>query len=330
LPSNRVFVLIAGLLSALLIIPYANLQGSGGRVHAQSCSSTPIPGGGIITFDSNRDGDSDIYVMYGNECNLVNLTNSSTNEGFPAWSSDGTQLTFASEGSLYKMNADGSNRVLLYESPDPATIFASYSAWSPDGTKIAFQIGMVDWGQEIFLMNSDGTGLIQLTSNQFQDNSSPQWLPDGSKIVFGGRHYSAWGIYLMNPDGSGQYAISDGQDACSAVSPDGTKVVFKSHGGGYPGNVEIYTMNIDGSNRTQLTFNDYDILDTYPSWSSDGTRIAFMSTRDGSPQLYVMNADGSNQTRITNGAVGDGIPIFKAVLANPVYLPIILELRSRW
>ena len=62
---------------------------------------------------------------------------------------------------------------------------------------------------------------------------------------------------------------------------------------------EIYVMNADGSNRTRLTNNSR--RDKYPSWSPDGTKIAFASERDGDgiPDIYVMYADGSNQTQLT-------------------------------
>ena len=62
-------------------------------------------------------------------------------------------------------------------------------------------------------------------------------------------------------------------------------------------------MNADGSNRTRLTNNWYN--DWHPSWSSDGTKIAFSSARDGTREIYVMDADGSNQTRLTDNSADD-------------------------
>ena len=59
-------------------------------------------------------------------------------------------------------------------------------------------------------------------------------------------------------------------------------------------------MNADGSGQTRLTNND--AWDQFPSWSPDGSRIAFRSYRDGDYDIYVMNADGSGLTNLTNNA----------------------------
>jgi Tol biopolymer transport system component len=86
-------------------------------------------------------------------------------------------------------------------------------------------------------------------------------------------------------------------------SPDGTKIAFESCRGG---NGDIYVMNADGSNQTNLTNNP--TWDASPSWSPDGTKIAFSSGRDGNSEIYVMNRDGSQQTNLTNNPTSDGGP----------------------
>lgn len=89
------------------------------------------------------------------------------------------------------------------------------------------------------------------------------------------------------------------------------KIVFTSDRGG---NGEIYTMNLDGSGLTQLTFNPGDNGgaawrdDGGPAISPDGSKIAFTSTRDGNYEIYVMNADGTGQVRLTNNPAADHYP----------------------
>ncbi|MBV8857816.1 MAG: PD40 domain-containing protein, partial [Acidobacteria bacterium] len=59
-------------------------------------------------------------------------------------------------------------------------------------------------------------------------------------------------------------------------------------------------MNADGTGQQRLTFGADGVTDEQPVWSRDGSRIAFVSTRDGDKEVYVMNADGTGQTRLTN------------------------------
>src|SRR6185295_6847483 len=69
------------------------------------------------------------------------------------------------------------------------------------------------------------------------------------------------------------------------------------------GNLEIYAMNPDGSDQTNLSNNS--AHDFQPSVSADGNKIAFAAGRDGNFEIYSMNADGSHQTRLTNSFGSD-------------------------
>ncbi|MGI8602594.1 MAG: carboxypeptidase regulatory-like domain-containing protein [Verrucomicrobiales bacterium] len=71
-------------------------------------------------------------------------------------------------------------------------------------------------------------------------------------------------------------------------------------------NVEIYAADSAGTNQTRLTNNL--ATDLGPSWSPDGTKLAFISNRDGNFEVYVMNSDGSSPTRLTDAPGRDGDP----------------------
>ena len=89
-------------------------------------------------------------------------------------------------------------------------------------------------------------------------------------------------------------------------SPDGQRIVFYSSRNGQ---WDIYSIDPDGGNETQLT--THESGEWSPTWSPDGLRIAFVSTRDGSDgheSIHIMDSDGKNETRLTENNLNDGPP----------------------
>jgi hypothetical protein len=77
------------------------------------------------------------------------------------------------------------------------------------------------------------------------------------------------------------------------------------------GNFEIYLMDVDGAGLVNLT---HDLaFDGFPTWSPDGSRIAFRTDRDGNAEIYVMNADGTGLVNLTENAAFDGNPVSPTV-----------------
>ena len=110
----------------------------------------------------------------------------------------------------------------------------------------------------------------------------------------------------MNPDGTGVRNLTkelNGADGYLDWSPDGTKIAFMSERE-RDGSAEIYTMNSDGSNQTNLTNHGGD--DEFPVYSPDGRQIAFRSNRDtvnnptGDYEIYRMSASGGRVTQLTS------------------------------
>ena len=115
----------------------------------------------------------------------------------------------------------------------------------------------------------------------------------------------------MNADGSGQTRLTSGPYAASDArwSSDGQRIVFHEDTSIH-GCYQVFAMDADGSNQHQLTPAGA-ACNWAPSWSPDGKKIAFGTTRDGNFDIYLMNPDGSGQTRLTNNATtNDAFPVF--------------------
>ena len=244
------------------------------------------PDGRHIAFQSNRNGNFEIYVMAADGSNPRRLTNHSATDGAAAWSPDGRHIAFDSNRNgnfeIYVMAADGSNprRLTNHSAND------GLPAWSPDGRHIAFNSNR-DGNHEIYVMAADGSNPRRLTYRS-ADDAWPAWSPDGTQIAFGSDRDGNYEIYVMAADGSNPRRLtyhSAGDPAFPAWSPDGRHIAFHSN---LNGNFEIYVMAADGSNPRRLT--NHSANDAWPAWSPDGTQIAFASLRDGNAEIYVTAA----------------------------------------
>jgi len=187
--------------------------------------------------------------------------------------------------------------------PAPAASHTPTPTRSTNLSKIAFT-SFRDGNSEIYVMNSDGTSQIRLTTDPASDDN-PAWSPDGTKIAFDSTRMRNTDIYVMNSDGTGRIRLTDNlsDDSSPAWSPDGTKIAFYSY---RDGNGEVYVMNSDGTSQIRLTTDS--ASDDNPAWSPDGTKIAFMSQRHGNFDVFVMWADGAGETRLTDDPADDSFP----------------------
>jgi len=173
----------------------------------------------------------------------------------------------------------------------------------PDGRVLfwAYNNGLGD----VFVVNVDGTGVLNLTNDHLARDIHPAWSADGEKIAFASdRAAGNFDIYVMNKDASGLIRITThpGFDVEPAWSPDGSRLAFESE---RDGSIEIFLVNADGSGLTQLTDDTGGLTDaSIPTWSPDGSRLAFIgfsriTTQDN---VYSIAVDGTGLLQLTGPA----------------------------
>ena len=184
---------------------------------------------------------------------------------------------------------------------------------------------------EIFSVNPNGTDERRLTNNATSD-LDPAFSPDGTKIAFAGRRDltqpTNTDIYVANNDGNldgpdlKRLTFNTAGERSPSWSPDGTRIVFHSErtvtfaDGVSPSSAdsEIYTMSAttgDTAQQPAVRLTNHRGQDAIPSWSPDGTRIAWQRLpfapnpqvdplRTQNLEIYTMKPDGTEQTNVSN------------------------------
>jgi Tol biopolymer transport system component len=320
------------------------------------------PDGASIAFDRGTGrasgNDTRIFKMSSTGGGVTQVTQSASSD--PAWSPDGTKIALQSPDGLTVINADGTNPTLLTDRSSDA-----HPNWSPDGTKIAFQRG--DNGPQVFVMGADGSGITQLTTGESGgdnpafspdgtkiafDHASDIWTmnPDGSGAVNvtstpgTTERDPDWGVLVSEtpvpPECSPPYKTErvsvasggtggNGESLTSAISADGRYVAYWSGASNLvagdtneredvfvhdrsTGATTRVSVASDGTEGEGDSFTSYlSVVSKIPALSADGRFVAFPSAADlassdtASPQGHdVFMHDRSTGATMHIGAQG--------------------------
>ena len=197
---------------------------------------------------------------------------------------------------------------------------------SPDGRRIVFQRSGPTM-DDIFVVNSDGTQLRQLTNTAYPEgnclpkggecNISPAWSPDGTQIVFSRAFgpvvddlVETFGLFLMNADGTHVRQLTQrhpprtGEDTEPQFSPDGRMLLFQRRNvrAARPaGGVAIWTLNLRSGRQHRVTPYRLQAGDT-PDWAPNGKRILFhdnLDNEDVNANLFTIRYDGTGLRQLT-------------------------------
>jgi len=310
------------------------------------CSPSANREGAILILrpQTNNDND-DIFLVDLASGAETNLTNTNDDESQPVWSPDGIQIAYISKprrnseyGSLYIMNADGSNPHKISEE-----ILATAPNWSPDGTQLVFGLSRV--GEKAIAIINMVDGEIRDIVSSEDIVTDPKWSPDGRYIAYRHVEEGSQALSIVDLDGNLQTELDGNSEYLEYDwAPDSSRLVVGSDRNNEARYMYVLDLNAQGNNLTQispgLTYpsvpkwsldgkqivflhrntisngnnngfwrvdpngENFQLLsqgwgDLIFSWSPDRTRIAFYSVVERRNELFIMNVDGSGATQIT-------------------------------
>jgi TolB protein len=211
-----------------------------------------------LVFQSNRDGNWEIYRLDLRDGTLLNLTQHDANDREPAWSPDGLQITFASDRAgnyeIYTMNLDGSDvqRVSTNDYNEDR-----YPQYMPDGNQIAFYSDR-NKSHDSWKVNLT-TGVIAKYFGEAEWSFTR--TQDGTRNLLALPLDGQTDIFVRDDDGLTKLTDDTYEDQDPRWSPDESQIVFASDA---EGNYDIYLLDLATNERQRLT--DDPAADLYPAW----------------------------------------------------------------
>ena len=245
-----------------------NPGGVGNAKVANGETPAYAPNGKRIAYSSWDGHDSEIYTIRVGGGGKTQVTHNITEDFYPAYSPDGKKIAYAGSGrndsEIYTINVGGGDRFKVTNNGT----YDFHPSFSPDGKKIAYDGN----DGEIYTINTDGTGKFNVT-NDNKDDYNPIYAPKGKKIAYVSYDDPDSEIYTINAGGGGKFKVTNNgkDDDDPSYSPNGKKIAYTGYkvfesSDDEDFDSEIYTINIGGGGKSQVTNSKYSSSD--PSWGS--------------------------------------------------------------
>ena len=263
------------------------------------------PNGDRLAFISSTDEGSEIYIYWKNTSKFAKI---SQLEGSPSnlvWSSNGKDLAFT-------MKVKTAPPVLVKMPKKPKGAKWAKTARITD--RLYHESdgqGYIDTGfTHVFLISSEGSGIAQLTSGEFNHRGPLSWSNDNSKVYFTSNRSESWEydfrnseLYSVNVENYRIMALTDrkGPDFNPKESPNGKYVAYLGYNDKIQAyqNTQLSIMDADGKNKRVLSLNVNSSINSY-QWDSNNKGIYYSYDKFGDTKIAYLNLDGSSRDLAEN------------------------------
>jgi Tol biopolymer transport system component len=264
---------------------------------------------GKIIFQSNMDGDNEIYLLSGGK--LTKLTDNSWQDEYPVWSPDGRRIAYtANPGGDYNIHVMDTESGKT-EAVTSSSLDEKEPAWFPDGFRVAFsreKKGFIRKSISIFTVDIRSGKEERAIPRYDKTHAIAHISPRGGLITFTGKRTMGWDSAIYDPAARKVDFLDEGGKSCRArFSPDGRMLAYVSSKA--DGKGDIWLMKPDGTEKRRLTERD-ETYDYFPSWSPDGGAIVFNSSlqhdHNGDWSLHIVDVK-TGRTRLLFDSPGNDV-----------------------
>ncbi len=230
-------------------------------------------GSRIAFVRSDAEFNNEIYLVNPDGSGLTNISNFADDDMMPAISPAGSRVAFVTDRSgfqdIFVVNTDGTGlRRITPADPSPAVTTEWWPAWSPTTSQVLAYSSTIDGTADIWTITVDApTVTMQRITGTLDTDLHPTWSPEGTHIAFERRHFAdgETDILILNLGTRALQRIQlPGSQVTPSWSPDGSLIAFASNHDEPGADLDIYTMNRDGTDIVRRT--DNGLTDISPTW----------------------------------------------------------------
>ncbi len=311
--------MLAALLGGAMIIGCLGFCGNELEPEPQPASPQSlmpaVPFAGKIVFQSNLDGDNEIYLL--TEQGLLQLTHNTWDDSYPKWAPDGEHIAFTANPrgnhDIFVMKADGSEIRPITDSPANEI----EPSWFPDGSQLVFTLEtkrMLRKTYALYAVRLQTRKRRRLIPEFDNSHGLAHLSPDSTGVTFTGKRMMGWDVAVCDLLSQQVHFLDEGGKSCRArFSPGGDKLAYVSSKA--DGKGDIWMMNPDGTEKTRLTERD-ETYDYFPSWSPDGRFVVFNSStqhdHDGDWALYIFEVQTGRTSLLFDSGGSDVFPDWRS------------------